>query len=365
MPTRDFMVIDPRHDHSIRVPRPDLSVTLGTPNACNQCHEEKGAIWADKQVRQWYGKPSIAHQQYARALDAGRHGKEKAGDLLVEQVRRMETPDIARASAISEMSPYLDQSNIDVIQGGLNDSNAMVRLASVSALEGLPQSMLVGLAFPLLDDPVRSVRIEAARVLAPIPVGQLRAEKLEHYNRATKEYIKSQMVNSERPEAQLNLGNYYAAKGDIDKSINAYKKAIYLEDVFVPAYINLADLHRQQKNDVEAEKILRSAVNIVPNSADAHYALGLSLIRQKKNTEAVGVLQNAAGLDVSNAHYVYVYAVALNSTVKKAQAIEVLQVANVRFPQDINILEALVAFHRDAGNVFAAQIYMKKIQNLK
>jgi cytochrome c553 len=39
MPPKKFMVIDPRHDHSIRIPRPDLSVELGTPNACNNCHE--------------------------------------------------------------------------------------------------------------------------------------------------------------------------------------------------------------------------------------------------------------------------------------------------------------------------------------
>jgi tetratricopeptide (TPR) repeat protein len=365
MPTRDYMVIDPRHDHSIRIPRPDLSVTLSTPNACNQCHEDKDATWADKKVRQWYGKSSTGHQRYARALDAGRQGKAGGGDLLVEQIRRIETPDIARASAIHIITPYLDQSNIDVLEKALKDSNAMVRSASVSALEGLPQSLLVQLAFPLLDDPVRSVRIEAARVLAPIPVGQLKAEKLAQYNRAAKEYVKSQTVNAERPEAQLNLGNYYAVKGDFSKSINAYKKAIRLEDVFIPAYINLSDLYRKQKNDVGAEKVLRAAIKAVPVSADAHYALGLSLIRQKKNTEAVGVLQKATDFNPSNAHYVYVYAVALNSTGNNKQAIEILQVANVRFPQNTNILEALVAFHRDVGDEIAAQTYMKKLQEMK
>src|SRR5262249_6680361 len=38
MPTRTYMVIDVRRDHSFRVPRPDLSLKYGTPNACNQCH---------------------------------------------------------------------------------------------------------------------------------------------------------------------------------------------------------------------------------------------------------------------------------------------------------------------------------------
>lgn len=364
MPARDYMVVDPRHDHSIRIPRPDLSVALGVPNACNQCHKDKDASWAATQVKQWYGKPSNGYQQYAYALDAGRQGKAKAGEMLTEQIRKIETPNIARASAISSLLPYLDQSNIAVLQKGLNDEDFMVRLASVSALEGLPPAMLVQLAFPLIADPVRSVRIEAARVLAPVPVGQLQGEQLIIYNRAAKEYINSLMVNAEFPEAQLNLGNYYVAKGEVDKAVTAYKKSIKLEDVFVPAYINLADLYRRQEDDTEAEKVLRKAIKIAPDNADAHYALGLSLVRQKKNDEALKLLQRAADFDTSNAHYVYVYAVALHSTGKKDMAIEIMQEANVHFPLDIEILNALIAFHRDAGNEFAMQTFMKKRKKL-
>ena len=222
--------------------------------------------------------------------------------------------------------------------------------------------MLAQLAFPLLDDPVRSVRIEAARVLAPVPTGKLQGELLTIYNSAAREYINSQQVNAERPEAQLNLGNYYAAKGDNERAITAYKKAISLEDVFVPAYINLADLYRMQAKDREAEKILRKAIHIDPENADAFYALGLSLIRQKKNNEAIKLLQRAAELNVSNAHYVYVYAVALHSMNEKDKAIAVLQDAHDRFPGDTDILGALVTFHRDAGNDFASQTYMKKLK---
>ena len=43
MPEQPYMVIDERADHSLRVPRPDLSQTLGTPNACSQggCHDDR------------------------------------------------------------------------------------------------------------------------------------------------------------------------------------------------------------------------------------------------------------------------------------------------------------------------------------
>ena len=364
MPATNYMVVDPRHDHSIRIPRPDLSVTLGTPNACNQCHQDKDAIWAASQVKQWYGKVSVGYQQFANSIEAGRLNKPEAGKMLAQQIRNIETPNIARASAISSLSRHLNQSTFEVLKKSLKDEDAMVRMASVSALEGVPQEMLVPLIFPLLDDSVRTVRIEAARVLAPVPVGQLQGEQLTVYKRAASEYINSQLVNADRPEAQLNLGNYYAVKNEFEKSELAYKKAIKLDDVFVPAYINLADLYRAQQNDADAEKILGKAIEIAPENASANYALGLLYVRQQKNDKAVKMLQHAVTLEPSNAHYTYVYAVALNSMGEKVKSIDILQDAHIRFPSNRDILNALVAFHREAGNDFAARNYMNKLKKL-
>lgn len=364
MPARTYMVVDPRHDHSIRIPRPDLSVSLGTPNACNQCHRDKDATWAASQVKQWYGKAPEGYQQFAATFDAGRLNKPGAAKMLVQQIKDIETPNIARASAISSLSSYLDQTTFDVLKRSLKDEDALVRMASVTALEGIPQEMLVPLIFPLLDDPVRTIRIEAARVLAPVPVGQLLGEQLTVYKRAASEYINSQRVNADRPEAQLNLGNYYAVKNEFEKSELAYKTAIKLDDTFVPAYINLADLHRAQQNDAEAENILRKVIGLSPANASASYALGLLYVRKQDNDKALEMLQRTVELEPSNAHYTYVYAVALNSAGKKDDSIAVLQSAQSRFPRNRDILNALVAFHRDAGNDFVARNYMNKLKKL-
>jgi tetratricopeptide (TPR) repeat protein len=212
---------------------------------------------------------------------------------------------------------------------------------------------------------VRESHIEAARVLAPIPVGQLKGEQLSIYDKAAKEYIDSQIANAERPEAQLNLGNYYATKGEINKAENAYIKAIELEDVFVPAYVNLADLYRAQQNESDAYKTLMKAKQAAANNADVHYALGLLLVRQKKTNEAVVELEAAARRAPENPRYIYVYAVALNSTGKTNEAIEQLQLAHDRFPDNVDVLQALIAFNRDAGNDFAVERYIKKLNALK
>ena len=72
MPKRTYMVIDERHDHSMRVPRPDLSLKLGTPNACSECHRESGPEWAAQWIESWYGPQRIGFQTYADTLQSAR-----------------------------------------------------------------------------------------------------------------------------------------------------------------------------------------------------------------------------------------------------------------------------------------------------
>ena len=68
IPTTTYMVVDPRRDHSIRLPRPDESMALGTPNACNKCHAQRDAAWAAAQMKSWYGHESRGFQHFAAAF---------------------------------------------------------------------------------------------------------------------------------------------------------------------------------------------------------------------------------------------------------------------------------------------------------
>ena len=202
-------------------------------------------------------------------------------------------------------------------------------------------------------------------MLAPVKPGQLNDEQSDIFNSAVQEYIDSQLVNADRPEAQLNLGNYYSASGKLDKAGSAYERAIKLDETFTPAYINLADLYRVAEKDDDAKSVLQSAIKIAPEDAAVNYALGLLMVRQQQIEKSIRYLKRAAGFDTSNARYVYVYAVALNSAGQGDLAIDVLQDANNRFPRDTDILDALISFHRDAGNDFAARTYMNKLEKLR
>ena len=362
MPPRTYMVVDPRHDHSMRVPRPDLSVTLGTPNACNNCHKDKDAGWATKQVKTWYGDAPTSFQTYAKALHAARDEEPGTGDSLAALIRNTEAPDIARATALARIGPYLSTSTIDVLTLGLSDDDPGVRVAAMAVLENAPSEIRVRWAFPMLEDPVRAVRIEAARVLAPIPTGDLSKDQRTLLENAQQEFVAAQLAMAERPEAQSNLGNLYAAQGEVERTVSAFNTATELNPDYVPGYVNLADLYRAQGEEAEAEKVLRRAIEVNPGSADLHHVLGLSLVRQKRTDEGVEELRMASTLNPDSARFIYIYAVALNSTGKPEQAIMVLQGAHNHHPNNRDILSALVAFYRDMGNQAAARKYAEKLR---
>lgn len=365
MPPKTYMVVDPRHDHSIRIPRPDLSVKLGTPNACNQCHQDKDAKWAEKQVKTWYGNSGAkGFQRYAQVFSAARLDGASADSALASLIRDKSTPNIARTTALAEIGPYLSQTTVDVLPLSLADEDPGVRAAAVGALEQTPLNMRVSFAFRMLDDPVRAVRIEAARVLMTVPAGELSPQQWTLLNTAMQEYVAAQMANAERPEAQTNLGNFYAAQGAVDKALKAYQTSIALSPMYVPGYVNLADLYRAQGDEAQAEKVLRQAISTNPNLAVPHHVLGLSLVRQKRMDEALSELALAAKLDPNNVRYTYIYAVALQSTGKAQQAIKILETVYYQHPSNRDVLSALAAFHRDAGNETAAQDYAEKLRSL-
>ncbi len=365
MPAKNYMVVDTRHDHSMRIPRPDLSVKLGVPNACTNCHADKTAQWADTQVQAWYGHRLNSFQSYAATFNDQREGRPAAGKALAAIIRDAKVPGIARATAISNIGPYISGHTVDVLASGIADADPAVRAATLDALENAPLNLRVRLAFPLLEDNVRAVRMLAGRLLAALPAGDLKAEQRALLDKGIEEYIESQQAMAERPEAQTNLGGLYADRGNVEQAIQHYNTAIELNRNFVPAYINKADLYRAMRDEPTAEKVLIDGIKLVPENAELHHALGLSLVRQKKMSQAVQELKKAARLRPDNPRYAYIYAVALNSTGKSGQAILALQGALAVHPDNVDILSALIAFNRDSGNQQAAKIYADKLRAVR
>ena len=362
MPTTTYMVVDPRHDHSLRIPRPDLSAKLGIPNACNNCHAKESAQWAAAAIVQWNGKVPIGYQNFAEALRAGSAGAPGARGALLALIDDNAQPAIVRASAIDRLGRWMTPTMVPAVTRALNDADATVRLAAVEALANMDPATRQRYLVRMLGDPVRAVRIEAARALAGPAEAGLPPDDRARFERALAEYVAAQTYNADRPEGPSSLAALYAARGDAERAIAEYRKAIELDPAYVQAYANLADLYRARGVDSEAEAVLRSGAAKVPDAAALHHALGLVFVRQKRIGEALGELAAATRLEPASARYAYVYAVALNDAGQPKQALQVLDAALARHPYDRDVLAALAHFR--AGDRDAARKYVKQLREL-
>jgi tetratricopeptide (TPR) repeat protein len=315
-------------------------------------------------VRQWYGHVPKGYQDYAEALHTGRLGMPAAERLLSQLAENPAAPPIARATALSALQHYLSPASLPALQQGLHHSQPLLRVAAVEALEAVPPPHRLALAGHLLNDPIRAVRIQAARMLASAPVTQLTEGQRQVLERGLQEYIAAQHVNADSPEAHLNLGGLYRERGQLAAAEAAYRTALQRQPAFVPAYVNLADLYRQQGQDDQGERLLRQALMVVPDQAEVHHVLGLLLVRKQRHLEAIAALAQAARLRPDVPGYSYVYAVALHDTGKSREAIDVLEAAHRRHPYAREIVTALATFHREQGNLEAARHYTTILQAL-
>jgi Flp pilus assembly protein TadD len=365
MPVRAYMVVDLRHDHSFRVPRPDLSALLGTPNACNDCHRDKSAQWAAAAVEGWFGAKREGFQHFARAFDAAWKDHADTAQLLAVVAADPDTPGFVRASALTELGSRLSPSDLELARRSLADPDPMVRIGALDMMENIRGAQVSALVAPLLADPVRGVRIKAASLLASVPEASLPAADREHFERAVAEFVAAQRLNADRPESRSMLGGFDARRGRLVDAEAEFKAALKLSPQYSPAAINLADLYRAEGRESEGEAVLRGALAGSPTDAALHYALGLSLVRLKRPAEALDELDRAAALAPDEARYAYVYAVALNSAGRRDDAIAALKVNLEKHPADQETLMALVAFNRDADDFDAALQYAERLEKIE
>jgi tetratricopeptide (TPR) repeat protein len=360
MPARTYMLVDLRHDHGFRIPRPDLSAKLGIPNACNDCHADKLPEWAASSIEGWHGPNRKGFQKYAEAFHSAWTEKADAAALLAAVASDGNAPVFARASALSELGSHLSTSTINVARTALSDPDPMVRIGALNMLESVPPAQLWPLVSPLLSDSSRGVRIRAASLLAAVLTASQPPADREQFERAAAEFIAAQRLNADRPEARATLGNFLARRGFPADAEIEYKAALRLSPQYAPAAINLADLYRQLGRDGEGEKVLRGAITMTPRDGGLHYALGLTLTRLKQSDEALMEFRRAAELDPDRARYAYVHAVALHSAGRPDEAISVLKDSLVRHATDRDTLTALINFSREAGDISSALEYAEQ-----
>jgi tetratricopeptide (TPR) repeat protein len=345
MPTSTYMMVDARHDHSFRIPRPDLSVSLGTPNACTACHAERDAEWAARSIRAHYPQPLPGYQRFGPAFAALERGEAGASAQVATIANDAAQPAIVRASALARLGGHAVHIPLTALLKAAHDPSPMVRSAAVRRLAEHPSATLADL-LPLLRDETRSVRLEVAGALAGLPADDSDPAVRAALNAATDEYLASERFNADRPEAQVNIGSVLGMRGDLEGAQRAFEAARHRDPGFLPAYINLADVYRASGREQQAEEILRRALPRAASSGSVHYALALSLVRQKRLAEALPLLREAAVREPGNPRFAYVYAIALHDSGKRAAAVEILDEALVTHPDDPELQNARRNFAR-------------------
>lgn len=344
MPAATYMVVDPRHDHSLRIPRPDLSATLGTPNACAGCHADRNAQWAAAALARWFPQGKPGFQSFAPAFAASERGDPAAAESLAAIIGDPAQPALVRASALARATHFPAPAVLSATTLALTDSDALVRAAAAEGLAAVAPADRAERLAPLLRDPVRLVRMAAARSLAGEAEARLVGDERTVFAAALGEWIAAQRFNADRPEALTNLGTLEIERGDARAAVASFRRALALDPTFVQAAVNLADLHRAGGDEISAERVLRTSLERNPDAAAAHHALGLSLVRQGRTKEALGELRQAHALAPEAAQFAYVFAIAQHDAGDRAAAIATLRRAIKRHPYERQLLEALAAY---------------------
>jgi tetratricopeptide (TPR) repeat protein len=352
MVERTYMVVDPRRDHSMRVPRPDLSDRLETPNACIQCHDhkDKSNRWAAEYCRQWYGELQDGQTHYGETFQAGRRGYPEARDRLIQLANNTQNPPMLRTTALDLLGNYPSQEAFSALRQNINDPDPLIRAMAVQSLEMVPVDERSPLIKHLLDDPVRLVRVRTAFSLAGASKSRMMSQEIQSLKKALEEYKQVQYVNADHPTAHLNLGVLATMDGNQAAAEAEYRKAIELEPMLSHTYVNLADLYRSHRRDDLGEVVLKEALDLNPSFSDVYHALGLLYVRQKNYNNALEFLKKAVDLAPENARFNYVYGIALHSRQKSQEALAVLKSALDFHPYDRDLLFALTTINRDLGN---------------
>ena len=317
MPTKRYMGVDDRRDHSFKIPRPDVSEAFKTPNACTNCHEGKSNQWASDNLIKWHGEPkTISNSKVSlMRLNSGQPIALKDHLNIISDVQ---LDVISRATAI-QLLPYSSQNlSADILAPYLLHKEDLIRLSAASAATLLAPIDRVKLLTPLLKDPNKAIRVNAARSLLDNKV--LTANKTA-FDQAFKELQHANTINSWRAEGRMNQGITAIQRGDLITAEVAFRTSINIEPYFDTGYINLADVYRSLNKPAQVSSVLLKGMNKLPKSGLMKYAYGLHLVRQKSLDKAIAFFDESLALSPDNAQYAYTYILAMDSAGHSTKAL--------------------------------------------
>ena len=361
MVEQPYMVIDWRADHSFRVPRPDLSAEIGTPNACGQggCHDDKELQWSVDAYRKWYGQARRPH--YGTTFAAAWDGETRAEGELIRLAENHLQPAIVRATALALLGRYPGDAAAAALRASLFSEDPLIRHTAVQNLAiPEPGTQTESLA-PLLTDPVRAVRLAAASRLAGVPRASLKSYQQAAFDRALVEYREAMAYSLDFASAGMNLANLSVRLGEPRQAEHYFRQALKIDDLFFPAKMNLAVLLSGEGRNREAEGLLREVVRDYPDNRDAAYSLGLLLAEMKAPEEALDWLKQAAAGTPRNTRALYNLGLLAQQLGRLDEAEEALALGVELEPANLAYLYALADHYLKRGRLDEASALVERM----
>ncbi|MBC3759226.1 tetratricopeptide repeat protein [Hyunsoonleella sp. SJ7] len=354
-----YMGNDYRRDHSFRIPRPDLSLKYGTPNACVQCHTDKDDKWAWENYKKTHGVPKQKHfsDLLAPALTGDPHGLEKLMELSKDTIY----PEIARASAVRAMSGYVTQESINELLRFLDDESALVRGATIDAFNDLNTTDYVNSFLPLLKDEKRSVRTKAFLAIASLNELQIPEDYKDAYRKVQKEFNTHLRVTGDFSGGRAKKATYYLKKGDVANAIKWFEKALEIDDLNNMIRTNLANLYYRNNQTAEAEAAFKTIIQQEPDFAQTYYSYALLLAELNRTEEAIKQMELAIGHMPENVRFYYNLSLLYDKVndLKKAEdtAVKGLKIA----PNNESLLYVLAYIYQKGGEISKAKNIARRL----
>lgn len=317
-----YMGVDFRRDHSFRIPRPDLSLKFNTPNACTGCHDEKDDEWAWAEFKKQYGVPDYIH--FSEKLAPGITLQPNADVGLIELMNDTLQPAIARASAARALSNYNSQNHIEAFLKLLNDESPLVRGVTIDVLGEINTPDYLNYFLPLLEDGKRSVRIKAFFALAAMDETQIPEHLKAPYKKVEKEFFIHIKSNLDFTGTNIKLANYNLKKGNIQKAIEGYEKALKIDNLNNQVRLNLANLYYTNAEFDKAEIAFNTVIEQEPKFGPAYYSLALLFAELNQTEKALVNMQMAYELMPDNIRVYYNLSLLYNKLNSPIQAENIL-----------------------------------------
>ncbi len=354
MPGKIYMGNDYRYDHTFRVPRPDLSVRYGTPNACNNCHQDKSPQWAADAVIKRYGPVRKYH--FAEDLIPGSELRMNSEAHLIKLLKDTSVPDIIKAASANYLGNIHTGNSLDALLGCLNMPDADIRYRALISLAAFPAEKWIYAAAPLLQDSIRAVRIAAAELYLPLPSNQVPPDYYNAFIKAKSELESYTLYQSDFAIGNVMIGDYYIKQNNYANAVKYYRRGLKKDSLMNYARLNLSVAYNLSGQNNEALQVLKDAVKVDPKNERIYFNLALLYNEMGNPSDAAKFLAKAVELKSLNPRVYYNYGLLLQKEGKNNQAIDIYKKGLQIAPEDASLNYTLALLLLQTGKIEEAKI---------